>query len=227
MNNQENSVPAAEIKNMTFSYSSLPIIDHMNFTLNSGDYVILTGENGCGKSTFLKLLLGELIPRQGKVHLFGQNVSPAVFRKFHIGYVPQNSISKNQNFPATVGEIMWTGLYGKPYHKRNRRQSEEKICFALSELEMQDYLGRQIGELSGGQQQRIMLARALVSMPQLLILDEPATGMDAHSLELFCQVLEKQNHENRLTILLVTHGNTEKFHGANRYVTIENGRMIE
>lgn len=151
MNNQENSVPDAEIENMTFSYSSLPVIDHMNFILNSGDYVILTGENGCGKSTFLKLLLGELIPRQGKIYLFGQTVSPAVFRRFYIGYVPQNSISKNQNFPATVGEIMWTGLYGKPYHKRKRRQSEEKICSALSELEMQDYLGRQIGELSGGQ----------------------------------------------------------------------------
>lgn len=227
MNNQENSVPDAEIENMTFSYSSLPVIDHMNFILNSGDYVILTGENGCGKSTFLKLLLGELIPRQGKIYLFGQTVSPAVFRRFYIGYVPQNSISKNQNFPATVGETMWTGLYGKPYHKRKRRQSEEKICSALSELEMQDYLGRQIGELSGGQQQRIMLARALISMPQLLILDESTAGMDAHSLELFCQVLEKQNHENKLTILLVTHGNTEKFHGANRYVTIENGRMIE
>ena len=227
MNNQKDNVQIAEIENMIFSYSGLPVINHMNFTLNSGDYVILTGENGCGKSTFLKLLLGELIPRQGKVHLFGQPVSPTVFRKFHIGYVPQNSISKNQNFPATVEEIMWTGLYGKPYHKRSRRQSEEKICSALSELEMQDYIGRQIGELSGGQQQRIMLARALVSMPQLLILDEPAAGMDTHSLELFCQVLERQNQEKKLTILMVTHGNTEKFHGANRYVTIENGRMIE
>lgn len=227
MNDQENSVLAAEIEDMTFSYSSLPVIDYMNFILNSGDYVILTGENGCGKSTFLKLLLGELTPRQGKVYLFGYTVSPAVFRRFHIGYVPQNSISKNQNFPATVEEIMWTGLYGKSHHKRNRRQSEEKIYAALSELEMQDYIGRQIGELSGGQQQRIMLARALVSMPQLLILDEPAAGMDAHSLELFCQVLERQNQEKKLTILLVTHGNTEKFHGANRYITIENGRMIE
>ena len=227
MNNQENNVLIAEIENTTFSYSSLPVINHMNFILNFGDYVILTGENGCGKSTFLKVLLGELIPRQGKVHLFGQPVSPAVFRRFHIGYVPQNSISKNQNFPATVEEIMWTGLYGKSYQKKNRRQSEEKICSALSELEMQDYLGRQIGELSGGQQQRIMLARALVSMPQLLILDEPAAGMDAHSLELFCRVLERQNHENKLTILLVTHGNAEKFYGANRYITIENGRMIE
>lgn len=227
MNNQKNSVLAAEIEDMIFSYSSISVIDHMNFALNSGDYVILTGENGCGKSTFLKLLLGELTPRQGKVYLFGQSVCPTVFRRFHIGYVPQNSISKNQNFPATVEEIMWTGLYGKSYHRRNRRQSEEKICAALSELEMQDYSGRQIGELSGGQQQRIMLARALVSMPQLLILDEPAAGMDAHSLELFCQVLERKNLENKLTILLVTHGNTEKFYGANRYITIENGRMIE
>ena len=96
MNNQENSVPDAEIENMTFSYSSLPVIDHMNFILNSGDYVILTGENGCGKSTFLKLLLGELIPRQGKIYLFGQTVSPAVFRRFYIGYVPRTVSAKTR-----------------------------------------------------------------------------------------------------------------------------------
>ena len=227
MSNQEIKESVAEVENMTFSYGNLPVIDHMDFVLNSGDYVILTGENGCGKSTFLKLLLGELTPRQGKVHLLGQPVCSTVFQRSHIGYVPQNSISKNQNFPATVREIMWTGLYKKTFCKRNRRLSEEKIRSALSELEMQDYLRRQIGELSGGQQQRIMLARALIGMPQLLILDEPAAGMDVHSLELFCQVLAKQNQKNKLTILLVTHGNTEKFYGANRYITIENGRMIE
>ena len=98
---------------------------------------------------------------------------------------------------------------------------------AMEKMMIQDLADQCYRELSGGQQQRIMLARALISMPQLLILDESTAGMDAHSLELFCQVLEKQNHENKLTILLVTHGNTEKFHGANRYVTIENGRMIE
>lgn len=218
---------ATKIENMSFSYGNISVLDQINFTLNAGDYTILTGENGCGKSTFLKLLLGELNPQQGTVSLFGLPVCTSVFRRFHIGYVPQNSISKNQNFPATVKEIMQTGLYGSFRHKRKNRQAEEKICSALAELEMQDYLLRQIGELSGGQQQRIMLARALVNAPQLLILDEPAAGMDSHSLELFCQVLAKQNQENKLTILLVTHGNAEKFHGANRHVTIENGRMIE
>ena len=216
-----------KIENLTFSYGSISVLEHINFTLNLGDYTILTGENGCGKSTFLKLLLGELSPLQGNIFLFGQPVCQAVFRRFRIGYVPQNSISKNQNFPATVHEIMETGLYGSSYCKRNHRQAEERICSALAELEMQDCLFRQIGELSGGQQQRIMLARALVSAPQLLILDEPAAGMDTHSLGLFCQVLAKQNRENKLTILLVTHGNAEKFYGANRYVTIENGRMME
>ena len=227
MNSQRNFITVAESENMTFSYGNIPVIDHINFTLKSGDYTILTGENGCGKSTFLKLLLGELTPQQGNVYLFAQPVCSTVFRKFRIGYVPQNSISKNQNFPATVEEIMWTGLYGILRHKRDRRQAEEKIYAALGELEMQHYIFRQIGELSGGQQQRIMLARALISMPQLLVLDEPAAGMDAHSLELFCQVLAKQNRENKLTILLVTHGNAEKFCGANRYIMIENGRLTE
>lgn len=227
MNDSEKDMMIAQIEKMSFLYGNTSVLDRIEFRLNFGDYMILTGENGCGKSTFLKLLLGELRPQQGKVRLFNQSVGPAVFRRFHIGYVPQNSISKNQNFPATVEEIMRTGLSWNLHGKRNQRQSEEKIYSALSELEMQDYIFRQIGALSGGQQQRIMLARALVSMPQLLILDEPSAGMDAHSLDLFCRVLARQNKKNKLTILLVTHGNTEKFYGANRYVTIENGRLTE
>lgn len=93
---------ATKIENMSFSYGNISVLDQINFTLNAGDYTILTGENGCGKSTFLKLLLGELNPQQGTVSLFGLPVCTSVFRRFHIGYVPQNSISKNQNFPATV-----------------------------------------------------------------------------------------------------------------------------
>lgn len=223
MNNLENGMMIAEIKKMTFCYGNNCILDHMDFSINFGDYIILTGENGCGKSTFLKALLGELKPLQGEVLLFGQPVSSKVFRRFRIGYVSQNSISKNQNFPATVKEIMRTGLYGTERYG----QVEEKIFSILEELDMQDYLFRRIGELSGGQQQRVMLARALVSRPQFLILDEPSIGMDSHSLDIFCQILEKQNKKNNVTILLITHEDAEKFCGVNRCVTIKNRRIVE
>ena len=127
MNDSEKDMMIAQIEKMSFFYGNTSVLDHIEFRLNFGDYMILTGENGCGKSTFLKLLLGELRPQQGKVRLFNQSVGPAVFRRFHIGYVPQNSISKNQNFPATVEEIMRTGLSWNLHGKETRDNPKKKF----------------------------------------------------------------------------------------------------
>ena len=215
----------AAMKDVSFSYGTSPVLDNLNFPLHAGDYALLTGENGSGKSTFLKLLLGELSPRHGSVRLFGLPVSPSVFGRFRIGYVPQNSISRNQNFPATVQEIMETGLPRNFIRKSTSKERLERIRAALSELEMQDFLFRQISALSGGQQQRIMLARALAAAPQMLILDEPSSGVDHASFSLLCHALQRQNQNNQLTILLVTHGNTDSFCGANRLFHMENGRI--
>lgn len=213
------------IENVTFRYADVPVLKEASFKIQSGEYAILTGENGSGKSTLLKILLGELSPHKGIVKLFGSDIG---FGGMKIGYVPQNSISRNQSFPGTVKEIMMTGLY-EPLGKRKRtgRAAREQILKTLSELEMQDYFSQPIGELSGGQQQRVMLARALAGEPNLLVLDEPTAGMDSTSMEALCKVLEKRSKEQGLTILMVTHGDTTKFTGADRFLKVGEGRVLE
>ena len=101
------------IENLSFHYTGTPVLDQVNLEVKDGDYAILTGENGSGKSTFLKLLLGELKAQEGSIKVNGKDIS-ATFGKGDLGYVPQNSISRNQNFPATVEEIMMTGII--PHH---------------------------------------------------------------------------------------------------------------
>lgn len=216
-----------QMKDVSFHYTGdVPILENVNICLNSGDYAILTGENGSGKSTFLKLLLGELEPDQGTVEIFGKKIGKADFKELKIGYVPQNSISGNKDFPATVEEVMMTGLY-RPFKKRlSRKACRQKITVALTELGMESFLKRRIGELSGGQQQRVMLARVLAADPGLLILDEPTVGVDSVSLEALAKVLQKKNEEG-LTILMVTHGNTKIFAGANRHLRAEEGGITE
>lgn len=216
-----------QMKDVSFHYTGdVPILENVNICLNSGDYAILTGENGSGKSTFLKLLLGELEPDQGTVEIFGKKIGKADFKELKIGYVSQNSISGNKDFPATVEEVMMTGLY-RPFKKRlSRKACRQKITVALTELGMESFLKRRIGELSGGQQQRVMLARVLAADPGLLILDEPTVGVDSVSLEALAKVLQKKNEEG-LTILMVTHGNTKLFFGVNRHFKADEGGITE
>ena len=142
-----------------------------------------------------------------------------------IGYVPQNSISKNQNFPATVEEIMRTGLY-EPIWKRgiSGKKYQKKILEALSEMEMDSFLTSRIGELSGGQQQRVMLARALVGKPELLILDEPTSALDAVAESKVYQ--EYYELTKQKTSIFISHRlSSTKF--CDRIILLSNGRIVE
>ena len=203
------------------------MLHNLNFSIRQGDYAVLTGENGSGKSTLMKVLSGELESAKGRVVIAGSDSLTAALHRIRIGYMPQNGTSRNAFFPATVEEIMETGMYHPFWKKWAVKDKKERICRTLEEMGMKDALNRRIGELSGGQQQRVMLARVLISKPQLLLLDEPAVGMDQESLRQLAAVLKRRNQEEAMTIFLITHGNQAVFSGANRFFKMEEGGVEE
>ncbi|MBD9275395.1 MULTISPECIES: metal ABC transporter ATP-binding protein [Clostridium] len=216
-----------DVDHLSFEYGNRRVLHNLNFSIRQGDYAVLTGENGSGKSTLMKVLSGELESAKGRVVIAGSDSLTAALHRIRIGYMPQNGTSRNAFFPATVEEIMETGMYHPFWKKWAVKDKKERICRTLEEMGMKDALNRRIGELSGGQQQRVMLARVLISKPQLLLLDEPAVGMDQESLRQLAAVLKRRNQEEAMTIFLITHGNQAVFSGANRFFKMEEGGVEE
>ena len=215
-----------DVDHLSFEYGNRRVLHNLNFSIRQGDYAVLTGENGSGKSTLMKVLSGELESAKGRVVIAGSDSLTAALHRIRIGYMPQNGTSRNAFFPATVEEIMETGMYHPFWKKWAVKDKKERICRTLEEMGMKDALNRRIGELSGGQQQRVMLARVLISKPQLLLLDEPAVGVDQESLRQLAAVLKRRNQEEAMTIFLITHGNQAVFSGANRFFKPANKKSI-
>lgn len=216
-----------DVDHLSFESGNRRVLHNLNFSIRQGDYAVLTGENGSGKSTLMKVLSGELESAKGRVVIAGSDSLTAALHRIRIGYMPQNGTSRNAFFPATVEEIMETGMYHPFWKKWAVKDKKERICRTLEEMGMKDALNRRIGELSGGQQQRVMLARVLISKPQLLLLDEPAVGVDQESLRQLAAVLKRRNQEEAMTIFLITHGNQAVFSGANRFFKMEEGGVEE
>ena len=216
-----------DVDHLSFEYGNRRVLHNLNFSIRQGDYAVLTGENGSGKSTLMKVLSGELESAKGRVVIAGSDSLTAALHRIRIGYMPQNGTSRNAFFPATVEEIMETGMYHPFWKKWAVKDKKERICRTLEEMGMKDALNRRIGELSGGQQQRVMLARVLISKPQLLLLDEPAVGVDQESLRQLAAVLKRRNQEEAMTIFLITHGNQAVFSGSNRFFKMEEGGVEE
>lgn len=193
-----------KIKNLSFQYGSRPVLSDINLTIQQGEFLGLVGPNGSGKSTLIKCILGLLHPSSGEISLFGESINK--FKHWEkIGFVSQKANSFNSGFPATVYEVVSMGLFGKVGMFRFlKKVDKQKVKEAVELVGMSKYLHQNIGELSGGQQQRVFIARALVSDPKLLILDEPTVGVDVHSVKNFYQMLKKLNGEG-ITLLLVTH----------------------
>ena len=194
-----------KIEHVSYKYEKENVLEDVNLSVKDGDFLAIVGPNGSGKSTLLKLLLGLNKLQQGEIYLFGEKISK--FRNWEkLGYVSQKANSFNSGFPATVEEVVASGLTKKiglfRFYNRTHR---EKVIKALKEVGMQDYLKRPIGELSGGQQQRVFIARALVSDPLLLILDEPTVGVDVKNVNHFYELLYDLNRNLGLTLILVTH----------------------
>ncbi|MBP1932897.1 metal ABC transporter ATP-binding protein [Ammoniphilus resinae] len=194
-----------ECKNVNFHYEGNVVLENINFVVEKGDFVGLVGPNGSGKSTLLKIILGLLKPDSGQVKLFNQPIS-SFKERYKIGYVSQKANSFNSGFPATVYEVVSMGLYGKlGLFTKLSRADKEKIFDAIEQVGLSEFTQRNIGQLSGGQQQRSFIARALVSDPSLLILDEPTVGVDTESVERFYELLGKLHQEQNMTLLMVTH----------------------
>jgi zinc transport system ATP-binding protein len=185
-----------KLENVTYRYNSDLVLEDISFKADEGDLLGIIGPNGAGKTTLFSLILGLLEGYQGKITVFGEDIrnNRKVLKK--IGYIPQKNII-DKGFPATVEEIVSLGVF--------ERKTKDKIISAIKTVGLLEQKHKRIGELSGGQQQRILIAKALVNEPQLLILDEPTTGIDLETQNKFYALLRKLNSENKITIILASH----------------------
>jgi len=185
-----------EINNLTVQYPDVKALDDVSFVINQGDFLGIIGPNGAGKSTLFDSMLGLNTKYEGTIKFFGEDIRKSKKYLKEIGYVPQKPIFE-KNFPVTVNDVVRMGL---------RNESDKnKIDEILQQLWIHELSNRRIGELSGGQQQRVFIAKALVNNPKILILDEPITGIDQQSIELFYSILRELNSKQKITIIWSSH----------------------
>jgi zinc transport system ATP-binding protein len=182
---------------VSYDFGQGKILDDISFSVEEGDLLGIIGPNGAGKTTLFNCMLGLIEDYHGRIEIFGEDMrrkSKKVLQQ--IGYVPQKK-SVEQSFPATVEDIVSLGVIGK--------SSPDKVSKAIETVGLSDLSERRIGELSGGQLQRVFIAKAIVNRPRLMILDEPATGIDADAQSKFYALIERLNRENHITIIWSSH----------------------
>ena len=188
------------LEDVWLHYDGASILEGVSLSIEHGDFLGLIGPNGGGKTTVLKVILGLVKPSHGKVLVLGQ--TPERGRRF-IGYVSQHNLF-DHDFPVSVWDVVLMGRYGRAgllrrYSGEDRRTAQK----ALQTMGMLDYKNRQVGKLSGGEQQRVFIARALVSEPRLLLLDEPTASVDPTMQTEFYELLERLKEQ--MAIVLVSH----------------------
>lgn len=188
-----------QVKNLTMSYEGKQVLEEVSFQLGRGDYLFILGENGTGKTTLVKGLLGLKAIDRGSI-TFGGGVS-----KEDIGYLSQ-STAMQKNFPATVMEILLSGMLNKKgffsfYTRSDRKRAEE----LLDKLGIRELKNAPFASLSGGQQQRVLLCRALAAATKILVLDEPAAFLDSGSAADMYETLTELNRQDGLTVIMVSH----------------------
>lgn len=214
--------PLVEIKNLSFRYTgSVKALSQINLTIERADYLGIIGPNGGGKTTLLKLILGLLPSDRGTIKLFGQNI-----QNFHewprVGYVSQKAANFDSLFPATVEEIVLMGRYARRgLFKPLTLDDHHRVTGALKQVNLLGQKKCRIGDLSGGQQQRVFLARALASEPEIIMLDEPTTGVDQETQDQFYHLLKDLNQRLQLTLILISHDLTRVGREATRVAIVD------
>lgn len=195
-------VPVINFENVDFSYdgSEELVLENINLIVEKGEFACVVGPNGGGKTTLLRLILGLNKPLRGKISLFGQ--SPELVRH-RIGYVPQFS-KFDSNFPVSVLDVVLMGCLSKSFWwgSFSKKQTQDAIE-ALETVGLKNFVHKSFADLSGGQKQRALIARAIMSQPELLLLDEPTASVDIHGTEQFYKMFAEMN--KKFTILIVSH----------------------
>ncbi len=194
------SQPILALKDISVRFNGAPALDKISFELNRGERVAIVGPNGAGKSTLFNVISGVLHPNRGRVDIYGRKPG----RHICIAYVPQRS-QVDWRFPVNVSDVVMMGRVGKLGLFKWPKRKDWEVAHQSLELVGMDHLSkRQIGELSGGQQQRVFIARALAQEAELMLMDEPLTGLDAQSQESIFEILDKLRRRD-VTILVSTH----------------------
>ena len=189
-----------QIDNLSFSYGPVPVLENAQLSLGEKEFVSIVGPNGGGKTTLLKIILGLLEPQSGSVSVFGK--VPTFGRKW-IGYLPQYA-SLDSKFPVTALDVVLMGRLGKTRNLGFYTKTDRAAAHAmLARVGLNKFYNRPMNALSGGQKQRVLIARALVSEPKLLLLDEPTSSLDDHVEQELFDLLQELNKE--LTIVVVSH----------------------
>lgn len=224
-----------DCRDAALGYEGRPIWEHLTFQVRRGDYLCIVGDNGSGKSTLLKSMLGLLRPLSGEIRL------DESLRRGAIGYLPQQTRAQ-KDFPATVSEVVLSGFLSargwKFFYTPAQKSQALQHMGKLGILELKDKCYR---ELSGGQQQRVLLARALCATRSMLLLDEPTAGLDPKATAELYQLIARLNHQDGITILMISHdltaaldtashilhiGQTVFFGTADAYRTSPEGRLF-
>ncbi len=212
---EQGMMPLIKCTHVDFGYDNQDAVVDVNLEVDAGDYICIVGENGSGKSTFIKGLLGLLKPTAGSIWLSEE------LKKGGIGYLPQQTAAQ-KDFPATVWEVVLSGCLSRmgrlPFYSREQKKLAAENMEKLGITPLKNHCYR---ELSGGQQQRVLIARALCATSSLLILDEPITGLDPMAIQDFYQMLRRLNREDHVAILMVSHDLRNAVEEANKILHLQ------
>ena len=192
-----------KVNNLSFVYDAEPVLENVAFRISAGEFVTLTGENGAAKSTLVKATLGIIKPKTGEIKIAKQNIKG---KKLRVAYLPQQIASFNAGFPSTVKEFVISGRFPRSgWFKRITQHDLEHVEKSLRSVGMWEQRDKRMGALSGGQKQRVAIARMFASDPDLFILDEPTTGMDAGTANTFYELMHHSAHNHGKSVLMITH----------------------
>ena len=198
----ENEPAVAELADVSFGYTSTPVVENISVSIDAGEYVAVVGPNGSGKSTLMQLLLGLLEPDTGTAKLFGVDAT-AFDDGTRVGYVAQRA-GASREMPITVREVVKMGRFPHVGFGRLSAADWRIVDEAIDTVGMSAFADRRITQLSGGQRQRAFIARALAGEADLLVLDEPTVGVDTESVDAFYELLDAL-HADGITVLLIEH----------------------